>query len=133
MIDDNPTDVLLMRRALAAAGVPHELHAAQDGEEGLRFLVSKDPGRPEQPDLILLDLNMPKKNGFQVLTELRAQPVIGDIPVIVFTSSTHREDVDRCYSLRANSYIAKPVEYEKLKSMILVLSEYWFGVTLLPG
>lgn len=133
MIDDSPTDVLLTRRAFSAVGFSHELQVAQDGEEGLQFLLSVAPGRPEQPDLILLDLNMPKKDGFQVLTELRTQPVIGDIPVVVFTSSTYREDVERCYALHANSYIAKPVEYEKLKSVISALSEYWFSVTMLPG
>ena len=133
MIDDCPTDVLFTRRAFAAAGIPCELHVAQDGEEGLQFLTSADPGRPEPPDLILLDLNMPRKDGFQVLTELRMEPAIGHIPVIVFTSSTYREDVNRSYALHANAYIAKPVEYEKMKNLILAVSEHWFRIAMLPG
>ena len=133
LIDDNPTDVLLTRRALAAVGLPHELQVAQDGEEGLNALLSCDSDRAEQPDLILLDLNMPRKDGFEVLRELRAQRAIGNIPVVVLTSSTNHRDVERCYALHANSYMAKPFEYEELRRMMLAVSEYWFGHSMLPG
>jgi CheY-like chemotaxis protein len=132
MIDDNPTDVLLTRRALAATGIPHELHVAQDGEQGLNALLSPASDRSKPPDLILLDLNMPRKDGFEVLKELRAQPAIGQIPVVVLTSSTHRADVDRCYALHANSYLAKPVEYDELKDLMQTVSAYWFGCSMLP-
>jgi CheY-like chemotaxis protein len=133
LIDDSPTDVLLTRRALASVGIPHELQVANDGEEGLNFLLSSDSDRSEQPDLILLDLNMPKKDGFEVLRELRAQPAISNIPVIILTSSTNRRDVERCYTLHANSYMAKPFEYGELRILMVAVSEYWFGHSMIPG
>ena len=132
MIDDNPTDVLLTRRALSETGIPHELQVAHDGEEGLNVLLTLRADQSEPPDLILLDLNMPKKDGFDVLTEMRAQPNLGHIPVVVLTSSTHRADVQRCYALHANSYLAKPVEYEELKDLMRTVGNYWFGACMLP-
>ena len=132
MIDDNPTDILLTRRALAETGIPHEVRVAHDGEEGLNVLLSMKADHSEPPDLILLDLNMPKKDGFEVLAQMRAQPGIGRIPVVVLTSSTHRADVQRCYALHANSYLAKPVEYKGLKDLIQTVGDYWFGVCMLP-
>lgn len=132
MIEDNPTDVLLTRRALSETGIPHEVQVARDGEEGLNVLLSLKADESEPPDLILLDLNMPKKDGFEVLAQMRAQPHIGRIPVVVLTSSTHRADVERCYALHANSYLAKPVEYKGLKELMQTVADYWFATCMLP-
>ncbi len=133
IVDDSPTDRALLQRAFASAGISLELHTARDGEEGLAFLLSQREGRREPPDLILLDLNMPKKNGFEFLAELRTQPVVGAIPVVVLSSSSYREDVDRCYALHANSYIVKPMDYRNLKRVVVTISEYWFSTTMLPS
>ena len=133
MIDDNPTDVLLTRRALSETGIPHELQVAGDGEEGLNVLFSLKASRAEPPDLILLDLNMPRKDGFEVLTEMRALPNIGRIPVIVLTSSQAQEDVLTSYRLHANCFITKPGDLETLILVAQSIEQFWFKLVRLPA
>lgn len=132
MVDDNRTDILLMQKALAKADFPHELRTAPDGQAATDLLKPGSNGSDaDRPDLILLDLNMPRKDGFQVLKELKEDPGLAEIPVLIYSSSSHPEDVRRCYALHANSYIPKPMSYEELIEIARLICGYWFRSVLL--
>ena len=132
MVDDNPTDILLMRRAMLRVNPTHELVTATDGEAATGLLRPRpNCSAASGPDLILLDLNMPRKDGFQVLKELKEDPGLCGIPVVIYSSSSRPEDVRRCYALHANSYISKPMSYEELIEIARMISGYWFESVLL--
>ncbi|MDB4951176.1 MAG: response regulator receiver protein [Gemmatimonadetes bacterium] len=136
MADDDPDDRLLARDALAEACVANELCFVEDGEELLEYLHGDGrwapPARPLRPGLILLDLNMPRKDGREALREIKADPGLRRIPVVVLTTSRDEEDVLRCYDLGASSYITKPVTFHGLVSAMTVLGRYWFEIVNLP-
>ena len=133
LVEDSPTDQLFAREALAAANLPHRLHIVDDGVEALAFLRrSGSYAASPRPDLVLLDLNLPRKDGREVLAELKADAHLSTIPVIVLTTSTTDEDVARAYGLRANCYIAKPVDFEQFKRVIQAIQLFWFEVAKLP-
>lgn len=133
MAEDNPADVDLTKECLARAKVANELHVVGDGEEAMAFL-RKEGGHEEAPtpDLIFLDLNMPKKGGLEVLEELKADAALRAIPVVVLTSSSAEEDIARSYDLHANCYITKPVDLSGLTEVVRSIESFWFSVVKLP-
>jgi CheY-like chemotaxis protein len=114
LVDDNPADVLLTEEALRDSGITHRLTVARDGVEAMEALRSKE----RTFDVVLLDLNLPRKDGREVLAEVRADPALRRIPVAVLTSSHAEEDVLRSYDLRANGYLIKPVDPDQMLSML---------------
>jgi CheY-like chemotaxis protein len=136
LAEDDPGDQELTRRALACDVERVELRIVRDGKEALDYLLRRDqysdPSTSPRPDLILLDLNMPRLNGRQVLEQLRERSDLVCIPVVVLTTSSHEEDVSRCYALGCNSFISKPVAIEPFVEVIRDLRHYWFEVVALP-
>ena len=133
LVEDSLTDRLITEHALAETSISNRLHMVDDGVKAMAFLrkegVYADAPRP---DLILLDLNMPRKNGLEVLAEIKADDDLRAIPVIILTTSSAEEDVIRSYRLYANSYISKPVGYEAFVKAVATLEDYWFSVATLP-
>lgn len=137
MADDDPDDCMLAREALAESRLSNDLHFVSDGEELMDYLYQRGkysvPGSAPRPSLILLDLNMPKKDGREVLNELKSDPNLRQIPVLVLTTSQAEEDILRSYYLGANSYITKPVTFSSLIEVMQTLSKYWFEIVELPS
>lgn len=131
MADDDADDCLLVRESLAKTGLRHEFIAVGNGEELLAYLRHEQPNAA-RPDLILLDLNMPKKDGRETLRELRAAEAWRAIPVVVLTTSMAEDDIKACYTAGANSFVTKPSTYREWIEWIDVLAHYWFGVVRLP-
>jgi CheY-like chemotaxis protein len=129
LVEDNPDDVLLTRRAFAKANFPVPLEVVSDGEEALGYLQGagtySDRERFPLPMLLLLDLKLPRRSGFEVLEWLRGQPGLRRIPVVVLTSSGQSPDVNRAFDLGANSYLVKPVRLEDLVNLVKTLNLYW--------
>jgi two-component system, chemotaxis family, response regulator Rcp1 len=133
LVEDNPGDVRLTLESLAENKVRNNLHVARDGEEAMAFLHQDDPfGDVPHPDLILLDLNLPKKDGRQVLAEVKADPLLKHIPVVILTTSSAEEDVKKAYNHYANCYIAKPVDLEQFISVVRSVEEFWLTIVKLP-
>jgi CheY-like chemotaxis protein len=136
LADDDADDRMLARDALAEARLANDLFFVQDGEELLDFLRRRgryaDPAAAPRPGLILLDLNMPRKDGREALAEIKADPDFRRIPVVVLTTSKAEEDVYRTYDLGVNSFITKPVTFEGLVSVMKALGTYWFEIVELP-
>lgn len=130
MIDDNSLDAEVMRRALAKAEVSHEFLSATNGRQGIDLLREDGSIRPS---LVLLDLNMPIKDGFEVLGEVKQDPELKKIPIIVYTSSSHQGDVDRCYSLHANSFVVKPMSFAEVVDVAKSVYGYWVRTASLPN
>ena len=128
LVEDNPADVRLMREALAEQQLAIELLVAADGEEATRLL--SDPAK--RPDLILLDLNLPGKDGREVLAEIKADDDLRNIPVLVLTSSDSEYDVERCYALHANVYLRKPLSFSALRGIVGAIDAFWLGLARLP-
>lgn len=136
MADDDEDDVLLTQKALQKGKLLNELYSVRDGEELLEYLFRRgeysDATRAPRPGLILLDLNMPRKDGREALKEIKSQPEFKDIPIVVFTTSKAEEDIYRSYKLGVNSFITKPVTFEKLIEVMQMLGKYWFEIVTLP-
>jgi two-component system, chemotaxis family, response regulator Rcp1 len=133
LVEDNPADVRLTQEALVNGKVKHELHVASDGVEAIAFLRRQGPFRQApRPDLILLDLNLPRKDGREVLAEIKADPDLMGIPVIILTSSQAEEDILKSYNLYANGYIVKPVDLEQFFRIIRQIKEFWMSIVVLP-
>jgi chemotaxis family two-component system response regulator Rcp1 len=133
LVEDNPADVDLTQETLAYAKIRNRLHVVTDGEEALEFL--RRQGRYSdavRPDVILLDLNLPRKDGREVLEELKADPDLRSIPVVVLTSSDAEKDVVRSYDLGANCYVTKPVDLDQFASVVRTIEDFWFIVVKLP-
>ena len=133
LIEDNYGDVLLTREACLKTRMPNNLSVAGDGEEALSMLrkEGRHAGHP-RPDLILLDLNLPRMDGREVLQTIKCDPALQRIPVIVLTSSAAEIDVLKSYDLRANSYIVKPVSFDRLQEIVTSLESFWLTVVALP-
>jgi CheY-like chemotaxis protein len=133
LVDDNPADIRIMQEALKDARVANRLHATRDGIECMAFLrregAFKDAPRP---DLILLDLNMPRKGGLEVLAEIKADADLRGIPTVILTSSKEEGDVARSYELQANGYVVKPVDLDDFIEVVGGIEEFWVGVVKLP-
>jgi two-component system, chemotaxis family, response regulator Rcp1 len=133
LVEDSPTDALLAREALEYAKVCNRLHLVTDGVEAIAFLRREGPyAAAPRPDLILLDLNLPKKDGRQVLSEIKSDEDLKFIPVVVLTTSSADADVIQSYGLHANCYIVKPVDFDKFADVVRTLESFWFAVVTLP-
>ncbi len=137
MADDDADDRLLAQDALTECKLANDLHFVENGEELLDFLHhrGKFSAAPEfpRPGLILLDLNMPRKDGREALREIKADPELRQIPVVVLTTSRADTDIGRIYELGANSFIAKPVTFDSLVNVMRTLGKYWFEIVELPA
>jgi two-component system, chemotaxis family, response regulator Rcp1 len=133
LVEDSPTDVLLATEALEDANVANNLHVVRDGVAATAFLHRGQPyANAPRPDLILLDLNLPKKDGRELLAEIKADPNVQEIPVIVLTTSKADEDVTKSYANHANCYITKPVDFEHFAQVVRQVVSFWFAVATLP-
>ena len=134
--DDDMDDCQMIREALFESHLLNEIHFVHDGEQLIEFLNkerNKAQGNRNFPGLILLDLNMPKMDGREVLKELKNDPEFLQIPIIVLTTSQSEEDIVRSYNLGANSFITKPVEFETLVHILIGIGKYWFDIVKLPA
>jgi len=133
MVEDSPTDVLITEEALEQAKVRNHLHVVEDGVQAMAFLRQEDPyTQVPRPDLILLDLNLPRKDGREVLAEIKADEHLKTIPVVILTTSRAEEDVLRAYGLHANCYISKPVDFTRFMEVVRAIESFWFTVVTLP-
>jgi two-component system, chemotaxis family, response regulator Rcp1 len=133
LVEDNPGDVLLTKRALKSGKVLHNLHVAMDGTDALAFLHNEGKyGQAPRPDLILLDLNLPKVSGREVLEEIKSSDTLASIPVVILTTSKAEEDIVKTYELHANSFIIKPVDWQQFMNVVRRVEEYWFTIVRLP-
>jgi len=136
LVEDSPEDYEVTVRAFKKASLANPVYRCQDGEEALDFLYQRgayaDAIRAPRPGLILLDLNLPGTDGRQVLAQVKGDPRLRCIPVVVLTTSADERDIESCYRAGANSYIQKPVSLESFLRAIQVLKNYWFEIVLLP-
>jgi CheY-like chemotaxis protein len=137
MAEDDSDDRLLAQDALVESGLATDVHFVEDGVELMDYLNRKNKfsqlANAPRPGLIILDLNMPKKDGREALREIRANPDLRKIPVVVFTTSTADTDISRVYELGANSFISKPVAFNSLVDVMKAIGQYWFSVVVLPA
>lgn len=133
LVEDNPGDARLTREALAQSTVRNVLHHARDGEEALAFLRHQGTfADSPAPDLVLLDLNLPRRDGREVLEDIKHDPRLMHIPVVILTSSQAEEDILRSYRLHANCFITKPVDLEQLTKVVQGIEQFWFTLVKLP-
>lgn len=134
LVEDDPGDELITREAFEHNKLKNNLHVAHDGEEGLDFLYQRGQfeGAP-RPDLVLLDLNLPKYDGRQLLEKVKSDPDLARIPVVVLTTSSAEEDILRSYELHANAYVTKPVDLDQFMSAVRQIDEFFVQVVRLPG
>jgi CheY-like chemotaxis protein len=136
MADDDADDCMMTKEAFEESHLANELRFVGDGVELMDYLKRRgkysDPNSSPRPGLILLDLNMPKKDGREALTEIKQDPNLCRIPVVVMTTSKEEEDINRSYQLHVNSYITKPVTFDALVNAVKVLGQYWLEIVELP-
>jgi len=134
LVEDDPGDELITREAFEHNKLKNNLHVAHDGEEGLDFLYQRGPyeGAP-RPDLILLDLNLPKYDGRQLLEKVKSDPDLSRIPIVVLTTSSAESDILRSYELHANAYVTKPVDLDQFINAVRQIDEFFIQVVRLPG
>lgn len=134
LIEDDPGDELITREALEHNKFQNRLHVAHDGEEGLNFLYKRGEFEDApRPDLILLDLNLPKYDGRQLLEKIKFDADLARIPVVVLTTSSAEEDILRSYKLHANAYVTKPVDLDQFMNAVRQIDEFFLQVVRLPG
>lgn len=136
MADDDDDDYLITQKALKESKLLNKLYRVKDGEELIDFLKQRGDYEhkleSERPGVILLDLNMPRKDGREALQEIKSDPKLSSIPVVVFTTSQAEEDIYKTYELGVNSFITKPVTFDKLIEVMTTLGDYWFKIVTLP-
>ena len=133
LVEDDPGDQLITREAFEHNKIRNTLHVAHDGEEGLDFLYRRGAHQEApRPDLILLDLNLPKYDGRQLLERIKSDPNLWHIPVVVLTTSSAEEDIVRSYRLHANAYVTKPVDLDQFMSAVRQIDEFFVQVVRLP-
>ena len=133
LVEDNHADILLTREAFKEGTIPHEMNAVNDGVEAISYL--KRAGKyadAARPDIILLDINLPKKNGFEVLAEIKQDPDLKHIPAIILSTSSSKHDIRKAYEMHANCYLIKPIELEDFLRVIRSLEDFWFNVAAIP-
>jgi CheY-like chemotaxis protein len=133
LVEDDPGDVMMTREAFQDYKVQNQLHVVSDGAEAMAFLRQEGDyaGRP-RPDLVLLDLNLPRMDGRQVLESIKSDPELASIPVVVLTTSENEDDVLRSYSLHANAYVTKPVDFQRFIEVIRQIDDFFVTVVRLP-
>jgi len=133
LIEDNPGDVILIKEALKEGQAFNKLTVLGDGEAALSFLRKEgEYKKSSRPDLVLLDLNMPRKDGRDVLAEIKTNPELKHIPVVILTSSEAKQDIINAYNLQANCYITKPVDLKKFFSVVKLIEDFWLKTVKLP-
>ena len=133
LVEDNPGDVRLTQEALRDSKVANNLHTVGDGVEALRFLRREgEYADSPRPDLMLLDLNLPRLGGREVLEQVKEDPDLRRIPVVVLTTSEAEDDVVRSYELHANAYVRKPVDFDQFTEVVRLIEDFWFTVVKLP-
>ncbi len=133
LVEDNPGDVRLTREALKEAKVRNELHVATDGVEALAFLRREGPYKKAvRPNLVLLDLNLPRKNGREVLAEMKEDTDLRRIPVVILTTSQAEQDIIKAYDLHVNCYINKPVDLDRFLQVVRSIEDFWLTLVILP-
>lgn len=133
VVEDNEGDVRLIKEAFSGSNVVNKFSVVSDGEQALDYLNKRGEYEAStRPDLILLDLNLPKVNGFDVLSEVKSNINFQKIPVIIFSSSTSDSDIIRSYELKANSYISKPSDFDEFLTVVRTIEEFWFHTVKLP-
>ena len=133
LVEDDPADAYLARTAIREAKVVCDVHHVSDGDKAISFLRQKgDQASAPRPDLILLDLNMPGRDGRQVLAEIKSDVSLRDIPVVVLTTSDASSDIKACYAAGANSFVTKPVDLDGFLRAMRSIEDYWFAVVRLP-
>lgn len=134
LVEDNPGDVRLAQEALKSSKMTNRLHVVEDGVEALAYLRREEPySAAVRPDLILLDLNLPRKDGRELLSEIKTDPDLRRIPVVVLTISRSEEDVLKTYDLHANCFVTKPVDFLKFAKIVRSIETFWFSIVTLPG
>lgn len=134
LVEDNPGDVRLTKEALKEGRLLNNVHVVGDGIEALSFLRRQNKyDHAVQPDLILLDLNLPKKDGREVLAEIKADPSLRRIPVVILTTSSAEEDILKTYDLHANCYVTKPVDLDRFIGVVKSIDDFWVSVVKLPS
>jgi len=134
LVEDNPGDIDLAREALGMGKLHNTLHVVQDGVAAMEFLrkTGKYAGSP-RPDLMILDLNLPKKDGREVLAEIKADDDLKRIPVVILTTSSAEEDILKTYNLHANCYITKPIDMKQFLHVVQSIEEFWLSIVVLPN
>jgi len=133
LVEDNPGDVRLTLEAFREGRMDNHLSVVRDGDEAMEFLNRRnDYADAPRPDLILLDLNLPRKNGKEVLAEIKADTSLNNIPVVVLTTSQHEADVRKSYGLAGNCFITKPVDFGQFTNVVRHIEEFWLNVVTLP-
>ncbi|MCJ7647943.1 MAG: response regulator [Candidatus Lokiarchaeota archaeon] len=133
LVEDNPGDIRLTKEAMKEAKIINNLNVVEDGVEALAYLRKKGNFKGvKRPDLILLDINLPKKNGREVLAEIKQDIHLKQIPVVILTVSNAEEDIIKTYELHANCYITKPVDMEQFTKVVKSIDEFWFSIVRLP-
>jgi CheY-like chemotaxis protein len=133
MVEDDPGDVRLTREALKGSKLLHSLNVVEDGVAALDYLRRNAPYQDAvRPDLVLLDLNLPKKDGREVLAAMKQDDALRAIPVVILTTSQAEEDVLRAYNLNANCYVTKPVDFDQFMRIVRTIEEFWLNVVTLP-
>lgn len=134
MVEDNPGDVILTEEGFKKGKLKNNLYVVTDGVAALDFLRKEGSySNAIKPDLILLDLNLPKKNGQEVLVEIKQDPELRTIPVVILTSSTAEEDIVKSYKLHANCYISKPVNFDEFIKIVNSIEDFWFSIARIPN
>ena len=134
LVEDNPGDVRLTQEAFKEAKMSIKLDVTMDGAEAIKFLFREGKYKDAQrPDIILLDLNLPKKDGKEVLAKIKADEELKSIPVVVLTTSTSEADIHKAYDLHANCYITKPVDFNKFIEVVKSIEEFWLNLVKLPS
>lgn len=134
LVEDDPGDVELTREGLREATMLVNLHVVDDGEKALKFLRKEPPyAEAVRPDIVLLDLNMPRKDGKEALREIKGDPALRSIPVVVLTTSEAEADIAACYDLGANCYITKPISFAAFTKVVAMIEEFWFTIVRMPA
>jgi two-component system response regulator len=133
LVEDSPADILLTREAFEQNKIVNAIHITEDGVQAMDFLYQRGTfASAPRPDLILLDLNLPRKNGREVLAEIKADPDLKKIPIVVLTTSSAEEDILKAYDLNANCYVVKPVGFDNFMKAMQSIRHFWFSVVTLP-
>ena len=133
MVEDNPADARLTEEALKEGLLRNRLHLARDGVEAMQFLRREEPfSDAPRPDVVLLDLNLPRKDGREVLAEIKTDPDLKQIPVVVLTTSEAEQDIVKSYALHANCYVTKPVDLQRFIEIVHQIETFWLQIVKLP-
>lgn len=134
LVEDSEPDILLTQEAFSDACVPNQLHVVHDGEEALQFLRQQNQySKVPRPDIVLMDINMPRKNGLEVLSEIKSDPLLSAIPVLMLTTSQAEEDVKMAYACHASGYVIKPVGFDNFVTVIRAFEAFWMNFVRFPS